>query len=433
MREGNGHSGRSRKPSPRVSRLVSDQMGRRRYSIQALLERVEREFIEEYSGSDVLQQAETPTERLKLVRDTVNYVLSIESVQLGPDETADLIRQAYSSLFGYGPLDALFLDADVTTIAIDGADTLSVRRGHGDMEPAGVLFEDAQHLTRIVRRLLVDAGTDFSEDVPIIETGLAVGSRPVCLSLIAPPLTINLNVDIRVHPAKPVTMSDLVSSGFLTEQAGEVLRVLAESSHGVVIVGDTESGKTTLLNAFAYLLPDPGRCVAVERAGEMRLPDDMSGFSVRWPGPNTDAMTFGEQINAALEREPACLLLDEVRADEPHTIAPLLRDSPSPRQIWSFRGPFDAKRLRSALSMLARRSDVGQGETLVQALYQRLPFVVTVWRARGQIGLYSIAEWQFRQSDYPDYVLLASLVDGELRLTGERPQRTLDLPGDFWS
>lgn len=135
---------------------------------------------------------------------------------------------------------------------------------------------------------------------------------------------------------------------------------------------------------------------------------------------------------AALGQQPACLLLDEVRADEPHTIAPLLRDSPSPRQIWSFRGPFDAKRLRSALSMLARRADMGQGEALVQAMYQRLPFIVTVWRAHGRIGLYSVAEWQFRQSDYPDYVLLAASRNGELNLTGERPQRTLNLPDDFW-
>ena len=110
----------------------------------------------------------------------------------------------------------------------------------------------------------------------------------------------------------------------------------------------------------------------------------------------------------------------------------MLDEPDAPRQIWSFRGPFDSKRLRNALGMLARRADVGQGEALVNAMYERLPFVVTVWRVRGQIRLYSIGEWQFKASDYPDFVLIMRTVDGQLRLTGKQPVHDLNLPDDFW-
>jgi hypothetical protein len=95
--------------------------------------------------------------------------------------------------------------------------------------------------------------------------------------------------------------------------------------------------------------------------------------------------------------------------------------------MWSFRGPFDSKRLRSALGMLARRSDMSRGEAQVTALYRRLPFVVTVWRTGGALRLYSIGEWQFRQAaDYPDYVLLMQMQDGQLMATGEQPALPLE-------
>jgi hypothetical protein len=165
----------------------------------------------------------------------------------------------------------------------------------------------------------------------------------------------------------------------------------------------------------------------------LRLPVGLEKRVVRWPLDDETGITFGDQIALTLGQQPACILLDEVRSDEPQSIAPLLEEPEAPRQIWSFRGPFDSKRLRNALGMLARRADVGQGEALVNALYERLPFIVTVWRANGQIRLYSIAEWQYRQSDYPDFVLLLSTTNGDLKLTGEHPTHQLDLPDAFWA
>ncbi|MFN8448877.1 MAG: hypothetical protein U0521_09865 [Anaerolineae bacterium] len=43
------------------------------------------------------------------------------------------------------------------------------------------------------------------------------------------------------------------------------LRALLASGHGFVIAGETETGKTTLLNALANELP-PGRRVRIGRA-----------------------------------------------------------------------------------------------------------------------------------------------------------------------
>jgi Flp pilus assembly CpaF family ATPase len=418
----------------REPQLISAQLGRRLFSMNALVERIEAAFVEEHDDKSLeLLQADTSTKRLKLILATVDYVLSVESVQVSSQEKADLISRVYSNLFGYGPLDALFLDERVTTISLDSADKAAVRYGHDELTSLGPIFQNDDHFRRAVKRLLIDAGTQLQDDSPYIETGLMVGDRPVSVNLVAPPISFQLSLDIRVHPKLLPTPDGLIASGFMTAQAADLLKAIMQSQHGLLIVGDPESGKTTLLSILSQWLPNPDKTIAVERAGELRLPAGVIRLATRWPFDDKPGISFGEQIGNALDQKLACILLDEVRSDEPQTIAPLLQMNEAPRQIWSFRGAIFAKRLQSSLGMLARRSDVGQGEDSVRALYQRLPFVISVNRVNAALSLWSIGEWQFKHStDYPTYTLLMHTENGELKPSGEHPMQELNLPETFW-
>jgi hypothetical protein len=146
----------------------------------------------------------------------------------------------------------------------------------------------------------------------------------------------------------------------------------------------------------------------------------------QWAVGERAGVSFGAQIGAALAQQPMCILLDEVRSDEPETIAPLLNAPLSLRQIWSFRGATETQRLQASLGMLARRADTSRSEAMVRALYERLPFVVTLRRREGKIQIRSIAEWQFNDdAEYPIYTLLLEWRDGEWMRTDNQPQREL--------
>lgn len=408
----------------REPRFVPGRSGTRLFSLAALLERIEDACRDEYSAA-ALRAADTTQKRYRLILDTTEYVLAVESVQVTSDEKADLVRRAYSRLFGYGPLDALLLDERITTISLNGADKAAVRYGHDDLTDLPPLFDDDEHLRGVIERLLADAGAELRDDLPAIETGLTVGERPVSLSAILPSLAFGLSVDLRLHPRRSPTLDELAADGFMTPDALALLRRLLASKYGFVVAGETETGKTMLLGALAAELPPP--LSAVERAGELRLPAAAQRFTVRWPVGDTPGVSFADQVLAALAAEPSCLLLDEVRSDEPEAIAPLLTTADPPRQVWVVRGAPDHKRLQSALGMLARRADRGQGEAIVHALYERLPFIVTVARIRGRLQLFSIAEWQSRaDTDYPDYVMLMRYEEGRAQPTGAAPARWLD-------
>ena len=414
--------------------FVEGRLGTRMVSRGALLERVVAEFIDEHgNNSPALLDADTESKRLKLVLSTVDYILGVETIHLAQGEKAELIRRAYAELFTYGPLDTLIADDSITTILLEGADKVSVRYGHGELITLDPIFEDEAHLRKVMRRILLDAGTDFDSGESIIEVGLTVNDKRVGVNLALPPVTFQITADIRIHQSKLPTLDDLVTSGFMSEKAKQMLEAIFKSSHECVIVGDTESGKTTLLSVLATLL-DNRTVMSVERTGELSLADDIERFIVQWAIPDEkETITFGDQIKNALEEGSTVLLLDEVRADEPQAITPLLGNDNVPRQIWTFRGPASSKRLISALGMLARRGDPTQSETLVHELYRRLPFVITLRRSKKGTTLYGIGEWQYREgSEYPDFVELMAQGWEGLELTDKRPKRDIGLDESFW-
>jgi pilus assembly protein CpaF len=399
----------------------------RTVSLKGLLERIMEQFNNEFDASaPAWQAADTPVKKRALLRDVVDYVITVEHVALTLKEKSEISQLAYSELCAYSGLDSLFAHPDITTILIEGADKLAVRYAIGtEIIPLVPIFDDSKHLTRIITRLLAHANAEPHPDTPIIETGLTINGRPVSVNVVFPPTSAEITADVRVHPATLPTFADLVRTGYLDERARAMLEAIARSDYGFVVVGDTESGKTTLLNLMAHLLPNASGIVSVERAGEMRLPDGATQKRVQWRTATQAPRSFAECVQDALELAPTCLLLDEVRADDAEALAPLLAMDNAPRQAWAFRGTAEAKRMKSALSMTARMADRSQPEAMVDALYRRLPFVISVKRRKGWAGLQAIGEWQYPDgSPYPDYVpLLVRDDDGALSRTSHRSAR----------
>jgi Flp pilus assembly CpaF family ATPase len=409
----------------REPELLTSKRGRH-VSIQALIERIIDQFVAEHGErqSDAVQAAVTEIDRIKLVRDSTEYVIAVESIHITPAEKADIIRRTYAEMFGYGPLDKLFSSPEITTITLEGSEKVAIRYGHGDLTTHPPIFDDEAHLRRIIRRLIEDAGAQLRSDVPMIETGLTINNRRIGISVMLPPATVLISVDIRLHPMKSPALEDMVTSGMMPEVAAQLLTKIARSTHGVIVVGEPESGKTTLLGALGRLAD--GQIMTVERAGELALLPSAERGVVRWPNGESAGVEFDTLIRTTLEQNSDLIILDEVRADEAQAVAPLLIQPDVPRMMWAFRGAVDSKRLASSLGMLARLADPSAGEAIVRTLYERLPFVVTVRRRHGRLSLFSIAEWQFTaQSDYPDFVeLMANGWDG-LELTG-RPSLKLE-------
>lgn len=396
-------------------------------STKGLLERIVEQVRAE--ADDARLMAASPTEQRTLIRDVAQYVINVENVVLSMAEQARLIQQATSELLGYGVLDPLLQDEQITTVLIDGLDGVAVRRGPGsELEAVPNVFDDHGHLRRTVDRLLLSANVSPTQQLPIVETGLVLYGRRASLNVALPPFVAQVRVDIRLHGRTARTFNDWEQLGIVSPRARTLLQQLAESSHGLMVVGDTESGKTTLLNMLSQHLKTSW--AVIERAPELHVDPSMPRLTVRYPDSAGEGRSLVQLVQDALAMNPEALLLDEVRADEPEAIAPLLLDA-APRQLWTFRGTPEPKRMKAALTILVQRATGGRYEEALSALFERLPFVVMLKRRRGSLRLVEIAEWQ----QVGDGIALVSLLRAEGDdhwPTGYAPQRETGLPASFW-
>src|SRR5258708_15140727 len=163
-----------------------------------------------------------------------------------------------------------------------------------------------------------------------------VGKRRARVTIIAPPLSPLLHVNIRLHAAKAVTLKKCVDAGLLDVQAAAMLRAILAAGHGLMLVGDVGTGKTTLLEALLPLLPEES--IVVERAKELHVPASMSRLAAIPAESDTAPIDFAAQIESALEQKPASLALDELRFDETTAMWHAITSDHKPHCLWVFRG-----------------------------------------------------------------------------------------------
>jgi pilus assembly protein CpaF len=416
-------------PNKRVSPLVPGRSGRVNISLEALRERIERQFQEETERrGDILRDLNTPKQRRALLREVADYVLAMEQVRLPIKVLSPLLEIAYRNLFSFGPLDDFLQDNSVTEVTINGPNTVHIRHGMGKLEAIPGTFDDHAHLEALLERVLATSGAMLSKSEPFIEIGVVLGGRAARMSVIGPPVKPDYSLEIRLHPLVPILLDNLPS---VPPQAAVLLKAIIKSGHGLLIVGEPGLGKTTLTSALIRTLRVDS--IIVERAAEVHLPLVVKR---RIPIPATrenPGSDFVSEIRAALDERPNWLIIDEIRGDESSAVWDALTRADAPHYIWVFRGDSQADRLRTALSMVIRKEHPAvEQEAIHAALAQHLPFVAAFKMINGVPRLSLVAEWAKTESDLILIPLLSEQDSGWLAV-GEHPTRALDLPDEFWS
>ncbi len=409
---------------PGLSPLIPGRSGRPTYSLEALRERVERQFLEETAGrDDILADLDTEAKQRELLGEIADYICAVESITLDGHTRAALIDGAYRSLFTFGPLEPFLADEAITEIAVDGATTIAVRRGLGRLERVEARFDDPLHLDRVAERILAAGESTPQKSALFVERGVTLRGRPARVTAVAPPLSAALSLQIRLHPREPLTLDALCTRyGALPAEALTLLNGIVQAGHGLLIAGEAGTGKTTLAAALAALIPPGAGLVAVERAAELPLPDTATRQTV------APAQPFAEMLLAALDRDPDWLLVDELRGDEGPALWDVLSRPAQTRGIWLARGSAQPERLRSALTMLVRRDHPGLPQLAIDAAWAaHFPFIAALKATPDGARLAYLAETRLVDETLR-IVPLIEYQGGTWQKSGARPQHTLDLP-----
>lgn len=183
-------------------------------------------------------------------------------------ELAHISSSLTKELAGLGPLEDLLADPAVEDVLINGYNNVFVSR-RGVLARENLRFTDNQHVLRIVRRILAPLGRRLDESSPMVDARLPDGGR---LNVVIEPLAVDgPMVSIRKFRQDPLKPTDLLVLGTFNEEIHRLLNLAVKHRCNVLVSGGTSSGKTSLLNALAFFIPESERVVTVEDTAELSL------------------------------------------------------------------------------------------------------------------------------------------------------------------
>ena len=259
-------------------------------------------------------------EELKEYIDTRFKFLATE---FGMDISYESYKKIYYYLcrdfIGFNEIEPLLRDYYVEDIECNGLGShiYIVHRVYRNIK-TNVIFNDLDKIESFVEKLAQRSGKYISYASPILDASLPDGSR-INATYTKDVTSKGPTFTIRKFTTTPWTPAQLVSFNTLSPEMLAYLWLLVQYKMNILITGGTSSGKTTLLNAIGFFIPQEARVVSIEDTRELNLPRE------NWlPSVVRGAIgigTLGEVdlfalLKSSFRQNPDYVIVGEVRGRE---------------------------------------------------------------------------------------------------------------------
>ena len=109
---------------------------------------------------DITQTAEVRA----TIQEMFEAMLAEESIVLTRNERRKLFEQIVAEILGYGPLEQFLSTSGITEIMVNGPKSVYVEQ-NGKLMRTNVIFEDNDHLLRIIDRIVAPLGRRIDEGI----------------------------------------------------------------------------------------------------------------------------------------------------------------------------------------------------------------------------------------------------------------------------
>jgi len=286
-----------------VSRLTSQDLVRLK---KFLIENVSRAIEEE---------GVTAEQRDDFIKQRIEGIYNQANLKLPQDVRGMIFKEVLNELLGFGPIQPLLNDTDITEVMVNGPKNVYVEK-KGKLQKSHVVFDDNNHVLQIIDRIILPLGRRVDADSPTVDARLPDGSR---VNAVIPPVAIDGPcITIRKFSKERLGIDALIDFGSITDKMAEFLRACVLAHLNIIISGGTGSGKTTLLNVLSSFIPENERIITIEDAAELQLQQDHV-LRMETKAANVDGrgeVPIRELVRNSLRMRPDRIVVGEVRGGE---------------------------------------------------------------------------------------------------------------------
>ena len=284
-----------------------------RQAFQQLKTRLHRQMVDaiDLSKAGLLPERELRSQ----LRSLATHLCGQEAVNLPPDDREAMVREIMDEIYGFGPIEPLMNDPEVSDVLINGPDSVFIER-NGLLERTDIRFASNEHLIHFIQRLVGRAGRRIDEVSPMVDCKLPDGSR---LNAVIPPLALRgPTVSIRRFKSAGVSFEDMVRGGTLTPEMADFMVACVRGRMNIVVSGGTGAGKTTMLNNIGRFIPETERIVTIEQTAELQMQqNDVVALETRPPNvEGRGEITQRDLLKNSLRMRPDRIIVGEARGGE---------------------------------------------------------------------------------------------------------------------
>lgn len=254
-------------------------------------------------------------QRANFVKQNIIHVYKQTQLNLPDDLRKQIFDQVLNDLLGFGPIQSLLDDEEVSEIMVNGPKKIFVEK-KGKLIKTNITFDDDDHVLRIIDRIILPLGRHVDADSPTVDARLPDGSR---VNAVVRPVAIDgPSITIRKFAKDRLQAEDLINFGSLTRPMADFLQACVKARFNIIISGGTGSGKTTLLNVMSGYIPENERIITIEDAAELQLQQDHV-MRMETKVSNADglhAVSIRELVKNSLRMRPDRIVVGEVRGGE---------------------------------------------------------------------------------------------------------------------
>lgn len=227
----------------------------------------------------------------------------------------ELYKETVDEVLGYGPLDDLINDDDVTEIMCNGPKRIYVEK-RGLLSLTDKTFADEAQLLHVIEKIVGPLGRRVDESSPLVDARLPDGSR---VNAVIHPIALDgPTLNVRKFSKTPYVIKDIIRFGSMTDKMGRLMALAVEQRQNIIISGGTGSGKTTLLNVVSSFIPATERIVTIEDSAELKLEQDHVVRLEARPAniEGRGEISIRDLVRNALRMRPDRIVVGECRGGE---------------------------------------------------------------------------------------------------------------------
>ncbi|MCW2834005.1 MAG: pilus assembly protein CpaF [Nocardioides sp.] len=278
----------------------------------AEVKRIVHAKLVEALGPKLYDAHMTQSELEQQVHVALQIALADADQPMSSVDRARVSQEIADDILGYGPLEPLLRDGDLSEVMVNSFDSIYIER-KGKLVKTDFQFADEAHLRRTIDKIVSKIGRRVDETSPMVDARLPDGSR---VNAIIPPLALDgSKLTIRKFSEDPYTIEDLISFNSISRQGADLLQACVKGRLNILVSGGTGSGKTTTLNVLSSFIPSDERIVTIEDAAELRLHQDHVLRLESRPSniEGKGAVTIRDLVKNSLRMRPDRIVVGEIR------------------------------------------------------------------------------------------------------------------------